>query len=131
MDPHQRLLLEVSYSALVLSGHTREMLMGSSVGVFVGTMTEGDWNGVLAESSNSLRSPFAGNAGGAAALAGRVSFVLGLKGPAVSTSTVCSSSLVALDAACQGLMLSRCGNLACSNASIMARHPCQPISSHR
>ena len=34
--------------------------------------------------------------------------MLGLKGPAVSTSTVCSSSLVALDAACQALMLSRC-----------------------
>ena len=93
----------MSLASIFVCVHVRD-----GVGVFVGTMTEGDWSDVLGESTTKLRSPFAGNAGGAAALAGRVSFVFGLKGPALSTSTVCSSSLVALDAACQALTLARC-----------------------
>ena len=47
-----------------------------------------------------------GSDGGAAA--GRVSYLLGLKGPCFSVNTACSSSLVALDAAYQNLQLHTC-----------------------
>ena len=85
--------------------------MGSAVGVFVGVMTDGEWGTCqqrAMQQSGKPISAFAANGSGPAALSGRVSFVLGLKGPCFSVSTVCSSSLVALDAAAQNLQLGRC-----------------------
>ena len=85
--------------------------MGSATGVLIGVMTDGEWatcqQRVMMQDPQPM-SAFAANASGPAALAGRVSFVLGLKGPCFSVSTVCSSSLVALDAAAQNLQDGRC-----------------------
>ena len=85
--------------------------MGSATGVFVGVMTDGEWGNcqqrAMQHSTVGL-SVYAANGSGAAALAGRLSFVLGLKGPCFSISTVCSSSLVAVDAGAQNLRQGRC-----------------------
>ena len=111
MDPHQRLLLEVGYCALASGGESRASLMGSATGVLIGVMTDGEratcQQRVMMQNPQPM-SAFAANASGPAALAGRVSFVLGLKGPCFSVSTVCSSSLEALDAAAQNLQDGRC-----------------------
>ena len=119
MDPHQRLLLEVGYSALAQSGETRDSLLSSATGVFVGVMSDIEWVMLRYDASTSAPSAYQINGGGSAALSGRVSFVLGLKGPCFTVNTVCSSSLVALDAAAQTLTLGKCASAVVAGVNLL------------
>jgi phthiocerol/phenolphthiocerol synthesis type-I polyketide synthase A len=103
MDPQQRLLLEVAWEALENAGITGRAVRGSQTSVFVG-LTTYDYSLRFA---NRLRPdeidphiPF-GNASNFAA--GRLSYFLGVHGPAVVIDTACSSSLVTVHLACQSL----------------------------
>ena len=126
MDPHQRLLLETGYSALFAFGESRESLMGSSVGVFAGVMTDSEWSACqlkLTAKTNRSVSAFVSNASGPAAVCGRVSFVLGLKGPCLSVNTACSSSLVVMNAAAHNLQVGRCFKALVAGVNII----CDPV----
>ncbi len=108
MDPQQRLLLEVSWEALEQAGQAPDRLMGSQTGVFVGINTHD-----YAELQRSDGDPthldsyfFTGNTFSVAA--GRLSFALGLQGPAIAVDTACSSSLVSVHLACQSLRAGEC-----------------------
>ncbi|WP_344840323.1 type I polyketide synthase, partial [Actinocorallia longicatena] len=91
MDPQQRLLLEVVWEALEDAGIDPLGLRGSRTGVFAGVFGQ-DYG--LAARAESFRS-FEGNGGGpgvegfmtgvlGSVVSGRVAYVLGLEGPAVS-----------------------------------------------
>ncbi|MGB6209881.1 type I polyketide synthase [Mycobacterium sp.] len=103
MDPQQRLLLEVSWEALENAGVTAQMIRGTQTSVFVG-MTTNDYTltlaGKLPPDQVDPHLPF-GNAANFAA--GRLSYFLGVHGPAVVVDTACSSSLVSIHLACQSL----------------------------
>ncbi len=102
MDPQQRLLLEVAWEALENAGLPQERLAGSATGVFLGICNGDHFQRVLDRGTEAIDAYLAsGNAHSVAA--GRISYFLGLHGPALSIDTACSSSLVALHLACGSL----------------------------
>ncbi|MGK7949304.1 MAG: type I polyketide synthase [Xenococcaceae cyanobacterium] len=101
MDPQQRLLLEVAWEALENGGIVREQLAGSKTGVFVGISTN-DYSRIYPEYNYQPQGyDLTGNSINIAA--GRLSYLLNLRGPSLAVDTACSSSLVAVHLACQSL----------------------------
>lgn len=108
MDPQQRLLLEVAWEALENANIPADSLIDSPTGVFIG-ICNSDYSYLMARSGQAgLIDAYSGTGNSFSVTAGRLSFVLGLRGPSLAIDTACSSSLVALDTACESLRTRRC-----------------------
>lgn len=108
MDPQQRLLLEVSWQALEDAGIAPDSLSGSATGVFVGLCFD-DYARRGVSSGDPMRIDAYSALGTCRSVAaGRISYVLGLQGPALQLDTSCSSSLVALHLAAESLRRGEC-----------------------
>jgi len=101
MDPQQRLMLELSWEALVDAGIPPAALRNTRTGVFTGA--------IWARYDRLRKHPafinlHTGPGQAFNVIANRVSYTFGFQGPSLAVDTACSSSLLAVHLACQSLL---------------------------
>ncbi|MEU5959446.1 beta-ketoacyl synthase N-terminal-like domain-containing protein, partial [Streptomyces sp. NPDC047525] len=124
LDPQQRLFLEASWEALEHAGCPADTLEAQPVGVYAG-LSMADYQYLVARDMDSESlNLYHGTGTSFAALAGRLSYILGLRGPSMTVDTACSSALTAVHLASQALRAGDCEMAVVGGASaIVAPSP--------
>ncbi|MYS90463.1 MULTISPECIES: type I polyketide synthase, partial [Streptomyces] len=108
LDPQQRMYLEVAWEALEDAGCPAHTLASRPVGVYAG-ISIADYQHLIARHLTVEDLGLHHGTGTSyAAVAGRLSYTLGLSGPSFAVDTACSSSLTAVHLACQALRAGEC-----------------------
>ena len=115
MDPQHRMLLECSWECIESSGNDPNSMkdLEYSVNVYVGIQGS--------EYSSLFTSAAAGSTTGSAlsTAAGRISYILGIDGEAMSIDTACSSSLVAIHHGVKSITKGEAGTSLCFGVNAM------------
>uniref|UniRef100_A0A2K5Q2X1 Fatty acid synthase n=2 Tax=Cebus imitator TaxID=2715852 RepID=A0A2K5Q2X1_CEBIM len=106
MDPQLRLLLEVTYEAIVDGGINPASLRGTHTGVWVGVSGSEASEALSRDPETLLGYSMVGCQ--RAMMANRLSFFFDFKGPSITLDTACSSSLLALQNAYEAIRSGVC-----------------------
>ncbi|KAI1637423.1 hypothetical protein F4809DRAFT_640478 [Biscogniauxia mediterranea] len=121
LDPSQYIMLETCWEGFESADYTIERLRGSQTGVFIGTsniLAHLGFNSTVIRDLADLDGyTVTGSAGGT--MSGRISYILGLEGPAMTIETGCSSSLVTTHLACSALRQGECDLAVSGGVSLM------------
>lgn len=101
VDPHQRVLLEMSYEAIENAGMTLESCSGSNTAVYVASFTADFERNLYKDPLNMPLYYITGVE--TAILSNRISHAFNLHGPSMTIDTGCSGGMVALHQACVSL----------------------------
>ncbi|HRI70866.1 MAG TPA: acyltransferase domain-containing protein, partial [Polyangium sp.] len=130
LDPQQRLLLESAWEALENASISPQTLQDSTTGVFIG-IASFDYGLQMASRLSEPQIDASTTTGiFHSPAAGRLSYVLGLRGPSVAIDTACSSSLVAIHLACESLRRNECNMALVGGVNLMLA-PLNHISTAR
>ncbi|XP_071429466.1 fatty acid synthase [Pithys albifrons albifrons] len=106
MDPQVRLLLEVSYEAILDGGINPATLRGTDTGVWIGASGSEAAEALSVDPEELVGYSMTGCQ--RAMFANRISYFYDLTGPSVTIDTACSSSLVALENAYKAIRHGEC-----------------------
>ena len=107
LDPQHRLLFEIAWETLEHAAINPDRLRGSRAGVFVG-LCSNDYLQLLGDRNLEQIDAYLGTGNAHSSAAGRLSYFLDWRGPAVAVDTACSSSLTAIHFAAQSLRNGEC-----------------------
>ncbi|MEU0869385.1 SDR family NAD(P)-dependent oxidoreductase [Nocardia brasiliensis] len=124
MDPQQRMLLETAWAALEDAAIPADRIRESRTGVFVGMMADSRYAHLLVDRGGpgELDDPYVGLGSATSVVAGRLSYLLDLRGPSMVVDTACSSSLVALHLAINSIRTGECDRAVVAGVSAIV-HP--------
>ena len=141
MDPHHRVLLDVSFEALHISGILDLEIINSEncklrfvpklydIGVFVG-MSNNDNNCTQSNQFDSEYGAYSGINMASSSASNRISHIFGLTGPSLVVDTACSSSLSALHLACNSLSLGDCKVAVVAAADLLVSKYCIEVENN-
>uniref|UniRef100_A0A8D2NBI8 Fatty acid synthase n=1 Tax=Zonotrichia albicollis TaxID=44394 RepID=A0A8D2NBI8_ZONAL len=119
MDPQLRLLLEVSYEAILDGGINPGTLRGTDAGVWVGCSGSEAGEAFSQDPEELLGYSMTGCQ--RAMLANRISYFFDFKGPSLTVDTACSSSLVALENAYKAIRHGRCSTALVGGVNLLLK----------
>ncbi|NXJ82917.1 FAS synthase, partial [Trogon melanurus] len=119
MDPQLRLLLEVSYEAILDGGINPATLRGTDTGVWVGVSGSEAAEAFSQDPEQLLGYSMTGTQ--RAMLANRISYFYDLTGPSLTIDTACSSSLIALENAYKAIRHGQCSAALVGGANLLLK----------